>query len=312
MLSEPEFFDSERERVLVDYPLLNSHGLGQVRRRRRISGSWVTECIPGDLDVARDELRAGGCCERGIRNTLEYFVDGRVSLSYRLKGCGWARRFNGPAPPKRSSYGLKHEVETYLRERDKRLEESGGAPGGDRYTSNGAFVCAALMAGLRIWSYQDSVNPDLRLGRPWAVAGLQPEDYGHPDDERMARFWRWAVQQDAGDAYIEDFIADTVGLLYEGADLKRLDEALETAGSEALEAYRRLRREFGLEMEGEGIEENLEDKARVASWARMEPRISDGMTSFSRLGFMAGEIQVPDDFDSMGGPEIEEMFGGNG
>ena len=27
-----------------------------------------------------------------------------------------------------------------------------------------------------------------------------------------------------------------------------------------------------------------------------------------RLGFMAGEIKVPDDFDSMGGPEIEKMF----
>ena len=31
----------------------------------------------------------------------------------------------------------------------------------------------------------------------------------------------------------------------------------------------------------------------------------------SRLGFMAGHIQVPDDFDSMGGPEIEKMFGGD-
>jgi prevent-host-death family protein len=28
-----------------------------------------------------------------------------------------------------------------------------------------------------------------------------------------------------------------------------------------------------------------------------------------RLGFMAGEIQVPDDFDTMGAGEIEEMFG---
>ncbi len=27
------------------------------------------------------------------------------------------------------------------------------------------------------------------------------------------------------------------------------------------------------------------------------------------LGFMAGHIQVPDDFDSMGGSEIEQMFG---
>lgn len=28
-----------------------------------------------------------------------------------------------------------------------------------------------------------------------------------------------------------------------------------------------------------------------------------------RLGFMAGEIAVPDDFDRMGGDEIEVMFG---
>lgn len=31
-----------------------------------------------------------------------------------------------------------------------------------------------------------------------------------------------------------------------------------------------------------------------------------------RLGFMAGEIAVPDDFDSMGSGEIEEMFGRSG
>ena len=293
LLSDPQFFNSERERVLADYPLLNSHGLGTVYRHRRIlsedgqySGQWERVCIPDNLDKARDELRAGGQYEGGIRNTLEYFVEGRVSLSYRLKGCGWARRFNGPAPPKRSSYGLKHAVESYLRAMDRRREESGRTAEEDRYTSNGAFVCAALMAGLRIWTYQDSINPDLRLGEPWAVAGLQPEDYGHPDDERMARFWRWAVQQDVDDPYVEDFIADTVELLYEGADLNRLDEALGRACTEALEVYDRLRREFGFE--------------RSAQTA-----------ASCRLGFMAGQIKVPDDFDSMGGPEIEEMFGGN-
>lgn len=31
-----------------------------------------------------------------------------------------------------------------------------------------------------------------------------------------------------------------------------------------------------------------------------------------RLGFMAGEITVPDDFDRMGSAEIERLFGGNG
>ena len=34
------------------------------------------------------------------------------------------------------------------------------------------------------------------------------------------------------------------------------------------------------------------------------------IASSRRLGFMAGEIKVPDDFDSMGGSEIEKMFGG--
>lgn len=30
-----------------------------------------------------------------------------------------------------------------------------------------------------------------------------------------------------------------------------------------------------------------------------------------RLGFMAGQINVPDDFDEMGRDEIEQMFGGD-
>lgn len=30
-----------------------------------------------------------------------------------------------------------------------------------------------------------------------------------------------------------------------------------------------------------------------------------------RLGFMAGEIAVPEDFDRMGGTEIEQLFGGD-
>lgn len=32
--------------------------------------------------------------------------------------------------------------------------------------------------------------------------------------------------------------------------------------------------------------------------------------SAGRLGFMAGEFSVPDDFDQMGGGEIEDMFTG--
>ena len=30
-----------------------------------------------------------------------------------------------------------------------------------------------------------------------------------------------------------------------------------------------------------------------------------------RLGFMAGQISVPDDFDQMGRDEMEELFGGD-
>jgi prevent-host-death family protein len=30
-----------------------------------------------------------------------------------------------------------------------------------------------------------------------------------------------------------------------------------------------------------------------------------------RLGFMAGQITVPDDFDRMGGAEVERLFGGD-
>ncbi len=291
LLADPEFFDEERERVLTDYPLLNSYGLGQVRRRRRIvspdgvcSARWETEHIPADLDAARADLRAGGQHERGIRNTLEYFVEGRVSVSYRLKGCGWARRFNGPAPPKCSSYVLKHEVESYLRKMDSRHGENGSEAKNNRYTSNGAFICAALMAGLRIWSYRSSVNPDLRVGKPWAVAGLQPEDYSCDGDARMAKFWRWLVQQDARHPRMEDFIADTVDLLYRGADLKNLEETVAGGCWEARETYDRLRHEFGFPSSAETVS--------------------------SRLGFMVGEIEVPDDFDSIGDAEIGRMFGG--
>ena len=88
------------------------------------------------------------------------------------------------------------------------------------------------------------------------------------DDERMARFWRWAVQQDADDPHVEDFIADTVELLYSGADLKQLEETIAKRRSEAQAVYDRLRREFG-----------FEHSAQTAA--------------SRRLGFMAGQIKVP-------------------
>lgn len=33
-------------------------------------------------------------------------------------------------------------------------------------------------------------------------------------------------------------------------------------------------------------------------------------TQMKRLGFLVGEIRVPDDFDRMGSAEIEKLFGG--
>ena len=71
-------------------------------------------------------------------------------------------------------------------------------------------------------------------------------------------------------------------------EIMTFDEALAAAQGcfEARDVCDRLRREFGFELPDEPAP--------------------------SRLGFMAGQIEqieVPDDFDSMGGPEIEKMFG---
>ena len=35
-------------------------------------------------------------------------------------------------------------------------------------------------------------------------------------------------------------------------------------------------------------------------------------SEFTRVGFLAGQIEVPDDFDRMGQTEIEKMFGVDG
>ncbi len=43
---------------------------------------------------------------------------------------------------------------------------------------------------------------------------------------------------------------------------------------------------------------------RVVALDAPEPR--------SRIGFMAGRMSVPDDFDSMGADEIRDMFSGDG
>ena len=38
----------------------------------------------------------------------------------------------------------------------------------------------------------------------------------------------------------------------------------------------------------------------------------DAPTTIQRIGFMSGQIDVPDDFDRMGGAEIERLFGVDG
>lgn len=292
LLSDSRLFNSERERVLAEHPLLNSHGLGQQRRHNLVPNGggrnkWEIELIPADLDSARDELRAGGHYERGIRNTLEYLAEARPSLSYRLRGCGWARQVNGPAPRKRSSYGLKHEVEEYLRKEDEKARDyDADTDPIDRYTTNGAFICAALMVGLQMWVYRDSINPDFRLGKPWAVAGMQPQDFADPDEAQMARFWRWVVRHEVTGPEVETFIIDSVYALYDGADLNALRRSVERGTSVSRDVYHRLRIEFGIEFNCE-----------------FDP---------AKLGFMAGQIEFPDDFDRMGRSRIEEMFGVTG
>ncbi len=129
------------------------------------------------------------------------------------------------------------------------------------------------------------------LGKPWAVAGLQPEDYGHSRDECMAKFWRWVVQQDIQDPVMKDFIADTAGLLYDGANLEQLQKSIERGCWQAREVYDKLRSKFGLEPE-------------------YTPTII-GEPSLQRLGFLAGQIKAPDDFNRMGSHEIEKMLGKN-
>jgi prevent-host-death family protein len=45
--------------------------------------------------------------------------------------------------------------------------------------------------------------------------------------------------------------------------------------------------------------------------AKIVPLSAPEAGKAKRLGFMAGQLQVPDDFDRMGGDEIESLFGGH-
>ena len=63
--------------------------------------------------------------------------------------------------------------------------------------------------------------------------------------------------------------------------------------------YERLKRKDAIMMMAEEAMPTfgLDDAVAVAKVSR-------------RLGFMSGEIEVPDDFDRMGADEIERLFGG--
>jgi prevent-host-death family protein len=59
------------------------------------------------------------------------------------------------------------------------------------------------------------------------------------------------------------------------------------------------------------VERAAEGEAFIIS-VRGKPRVSVSAVDApaeTRLGFLAGEIAVPDDFDRMSGGEIEVMFG---
>lgn len=44
---------------------------------------------------------------------------------------------------------------------------------------------------------------------------------------------------------------------------------------------------------------------------KVVPLTAPDSADVKRLGFLAGQIAVPDDFDRMGEKQIEQMFGGN-
>jgi hypothetical protein len=43
--------------------------------------------------------------------------------------------------------------------------------------------------------------------------------------------------------------------------------------------------------------------------AKVVPLAAPAAGTVSRIGFLNGQISVPDDFDTMGQAEIEQMFG---
>lgn len=145
LLEDRELFNAERERVLAEWPRLNSGGMG--------AGGWKKS--KDELEAARSKLQESGGYEPGIFNTLEFFV---THEAYK-KSPGSTRR-RGYRKETRSSYGWKHVVESYMRRWDK---EHSASDSEDRYTANGAFILAALMAGVEM-SNPQSYNPTFVIG----------------------------------------------------------------------------------------------------------------------------------------------------
>ena len=294
LLVNREYFESERDRVLEALPLLNSQGLGFVpnqHRGRQILSVEKLKTLNSherhEFEISRDSLRKGGECVQGIRNTLEYFAEGRIAVSYRLQGCSRQKRINGMLPQKCSSYVLKHRAESFLLDNDKRFSETASRAKVNRCVANGAFLCASLMVGIKLTTYRNSIHPDLRIGRPWAVAGLLSENYVQPRKEHMSRFWRWVAQNDSNDPSIDAFTRSTIDLLYSGASLEELESALDQSDELTQRVHLNLMTEF------ESIHGRVMDQKSKVS---------------KRIGMFDGKFQVPYDFDEMYSEEIARMF----
>ena len=64
------------------------------------------------------------------------------------------------------------------------------------------------------------------------------------------------------------------------------------------------------------VEDAAQGKAFIIAKAgkpmvKVVPYTDDEQSAAGRIGFMAGEISVPDDFDRLGAEEITALFGGD-
>ena len=93
LLEDCELFNAERERVLAEWPRLNSGGMG--------AGGWKKS--KDELEAARNKLQEGGEYEPGIFNTLEFFV---THEAYKKSPGGTRRR----GLPQGNSFKLQLET----------------------------------------------------------------------------------------------------------------------------------------------------------------------------------------------------------